>query len=65
MKRIIRKITYGWFCDVCALKISGRQDALVHMGDVHLIPEDFIREDGSGDLYDTRPPKDKTKGAIA
>lgn len=65
MRRIIKKVTYGWNCELCMLGISGRQDALVHMGDVHLIPEDFIREDGNGDLYDTRPPKGKTKGAIA
>jgi hypothetical protein len=54
VRRIIRKVTYGWYCDPCMLGIAGRQDALVHMGDTHHIPQDFIREESNGDLFDMR-----------
>jgi hypothetical protein len=47
------------------LGISGRQDALVHMGNIHNIQEGFILEAPNGDLYDTSPSREKPKGAIA
>ena len=54
MKRVIRKVKWGWHCDLCNLGISGRQDAPVHLRDSHDVPEEYIIEQPNGDLCDGR-----------
>jgi hypothetical protein len=44
----------GWFCLSCRQLINGRRDAETHLVVEHQVPEENLKFDDRGNVYDSR-----------